>query len=54
MKICPICTLELSNFAQAIGRTVKIGTVIYHLACVGKKSVKELEGKDDKSEARHT
>lgn len=44
MIICPLCIKEISNFAMAIGRTVKIGTVIYHIACVADKTIKEVEG----------
>jgi len=44
-KICPICTLWLSAWAQACGRTTTINGVEYHTDCLKDKTIKEVVGK---------
>ena len=46
MVICPICVNEISMWAQAGGKVVKINGILYHLTCVSESKVKEIaEGK---------
>lgn len=43
MLICPLCANQISNWAQATGKTVKVNNIVYHESCMRSATIRDVE-----------